>query len=93
MVETVTPAALPITVLRRVWTTAPARASTRLSPPRSVRTNTMPEPVGAGRMAARTRWPECRPTPAKIAGPARVCWCEDDMLKRLRPGLSPLTLV
>ncbi len=73
MVETVAPASLPITVPSRVATTFRPVAATRLSPFRSVRTKVMPESAGDGRMAARTRWPVCRPTPAKIAGPASVC--------------------
>ncbi len=73
MVATVTPELFLITVHRRVGVTASAVTGTRLSPERSVRTNTMPEPAGAGRIDTRTRSPECRPTPAQMAGPARVC--------------------
>ena len=70
----VTSAALVITVPNWVLHTASALTGTRLSRSvTSVRTKTMPVLAGAGLTETRVWAPVCTPTPAKIAGPCRVC--------------------
>ena len=75
MVETVTPAALVITVPSWVLQTASPLTGTRLSRScTSVRTKTTPEPAGAGSTATRACTPVWTPTPENRTGLSTVCW-------------------